>query len=182
LKTKPNRTISKLIDLTINNKLQWEIDYQKLDNHNSREVFTTDYNITDKSKIKINIINFNDLSNLFINFYLINTQKQNYINTYYNVNLRKLFELFISAKYINNILNNPHFFNELISFDLEWIKNKNQFIYVLDRMDVNDIYTEDKISTLTIVKDYAVIKINNKILKIFNNVNNTLLNYLKENI
>ena len=181
MKTKPNKTISKLIDLTINNKLQWEINYQKLDNH-SREVLTTDYYISDKSKIKINIINFNDLSNLFINFYLINPKKQIYINTYYNVNLKKLFELFISAKYINNILNTPHFFNELISFDLEWIKDNNQFIYVLDKMDINDIFTKDKISTLTIIKDYAVIKINNKILKIFNNVDNSLYYYLKENI
>jgi len=164
LKTKPNRTISKLIDLTLTNKIQWDNRVEKF-----KDITSTIININKTKLIKVNIVNLNKMNNLYVDFYLFDKNKkgQKYIATYYNVSLNKLFELYIMAKYINNIDNNPHFFNEIIDYDLDWEFKNEKFYYILDNLPIEYVFDKDKVAYLVIDKGFAIIKINDKDYKLY---------------
>jgi hypothetical protein len=151
--------IKKLNIITKQNKIEWSFESEG----ENGDILTSEYSITKNKSIFIKITKLT--KTMYLDIYLKNDQLK-YIKTIFNP-LNEMFALFIFAKYINYILNNKNFFNELYQLtDLNWITVDHK----TKKLILEDIVYQSKryIAELYLKDDVLpYIKINKEIVHVF---------------
>jgi len=148
--------VNKLIKLTINNKIKWDFEITK------DEKISTKIKISKNKHLLFNLIKLS--KTIYIDTYMVNKTNISYISTSFLDYNGNLFNLFIYAKYINFMLNNKNFYNNLNDLDLDWIVLNN--IGVI-KLELESLKTNNKTyNAFLYIPSYSrpYFKINNKIV------------------
>jgi len=122
--------INNLIKLTKNNKIKWEYYSGKY------EELKTEIKITKNKYILFNIVKMTNT--MYMDYFFMKKDNkdhfdQTYLSTIFlDSNNYRIFELFIFAKYVNFMLNNKNFYNDLNDLNLDWIVLKSIDIIKLE--------------------------------------------------
>jgi hypothetical protein len=168
--------IKKLNIITKQNDIIWVFK----SNGENGDTLTSEYSITNNKAIFIKLTKLT--RTMYLDIYLKKYDELKYIKTLFDP-LNEMFTLFINSKYVNFMLNNKKFYEELYYVDLDWIiVNKS---YKIIKLILEDIVYQSKryVAELFLSENVLpYIKINGEIIYVGEKIKKDIFNKIYDEI